>query len=395
MTETVITAALRSPIGSFGGALSDIPATDLGSLVIRALLEKTGLEGSLVDEVIMGNVLGAGLGQNPARQMALRGGVPEEVPSMTLNKVCGSGLRAVSLAAQIIRAGDARCIICGGAENMSRTPYLLPQTRWGRKMGDGQIVDYMIRDGLFDAFNEYHMGITAENVAAKWGVSREEQDAFALESQTRAQKALTDGIFGEETVPVPVPQRKGEPLDFDRDEYPRQTSLEKLASLRPAFRKDGTVTAGNASGINDGAAALMVMSREAAEKQGLPVLAAIRGYGSMGIDPAFMGFAPVPAARKALKMAGWSAGDLDLTEANEAFAAQSIAVIRDLGLDPKKVNIHGGAIALGHPIGCSGARILTTLLYAMKRQGARKGLATLCIGGGMGTAVCVEREEKG
>jgi acetyl-CoA C-acetyltransferase len=393
MNDIVIAAALRTPVGSFGGALKDVSAVELGAGVIRSVLKKTGLKGSDVDEVIMGNVLTAGQGQNPARQMAIHGGIPETVPSMTINKVCGSGLRAVSLAAQIIKTGDAECIICGGAENMSQSPYLLPKARWGQRMGNSPMIDSLINDALWDSFNDYHMGITAENVAEKWEVSREDQDAFALESQNRAAKAQASGAFVDEIDPVLIPQRKGEPVVFENDEYPRQTSLEKLAALKPAFKKDGTVTAGNSSGINDGAAVLIVTSRKKAEALGLPVLAVIKGYGSVGVDPAIMGFAPAPAARKALKMAGWEIDQLDLIEANEAFASQSLAVVRDLGLDPAKVNVNGGAIALGHPVGCSGARILTTLIYAMKKQKAVKGLATLCIGGGMGTAVCIELEE--
>ncbi|MCG8477555.1 MAG: acetyl-CoA C-acetyltransferase [Spirochaetales bacterium] len=392
MAEAVITAALRTPIGSFGGVFRATPAVDLGSTVVRALVRQLKLDGQVVDEVIMGNVLSAGLGQNPARQIAMKGGLPESVPAMTINKVCGSGLRAVNLAAQIIKAGDAQCIVCGGAENMSLSPYLLPATRWGKKMGDGEIVDSMIRDGLWDAFNHYHMGVTAENVAERWKVSREEQDEFALASQAKALAAVADGTFKDEIVGVSVPQRKGDPLIVDTDEYPRQTSLEKLASLRPAFKDGGTVTAGNASGLNDGAAALVVMSREKAQELGAPVLAAIRGYGSAGVDPAVMGIGPALATHRALVAAGWNVGDVELAEANEAFAAQAIAVVRELGLDPAMVNVAGGAIALGHPIGCSGSRILVTLLHAMRRRNARKGLATLCIGGGMGEAVCVERE---
>jgi acetyl-CoA C-acetyltransferase len=392
MSEIVITAALRTPIGSFGGAFKDTGAVDLGALTIKSLLQKTGLDSSKVEEVIMGNVLGAGLGQNAARQMAMAAGIPREVPSMTLNKVCGSGLRAVSLAAQIIRAGDASCIVAGGSENMSQTPYLLPAARWGARMGDTAAVDYMVHDGLYDIFNDYHMGITAENVAEKWNISREDQDAFAFQSQEKALKAIAEGQFRDEIVPVPIPQRKGDPIIVNDDEYPRKTSPEELAALKPAFKKDGSVTAGNASGINDGAAALLLMSREAAEKEGLPILAFIRGYGSAGVDPAVMGYGPVPAAAKALAMAGWEASDLDIIELNEAFASQSLAVLRDLNLDQAKVNVNGGAIALGHPIGCSGARILTTLIHAMRARGDKKGLAALCIGGGMGIAVCIERK---
>ncbi len=393
MNDIVICAALRTPIGSFGGALKDVAAVDLGAGVISSLLKKTGLDGSQVDEVIMGNVLSAGLGQNPARQMAINSGIPDSVPAMTINKVCGSGLRAVSLAAQIIKAGDAECIVCGGSENMSQAPYLMPKARWGLRMGNSPMVDSLIHDALWDSFNDFHMGITAENVAEKWEITREAQDAFALESQTRAARAQETGAFVEEIDPVSIPQRKGDPIVFKQDEYPRMTNSDKLASLRPAFKKDGSVTAGNSSGINDGATALIITSRAKAESLGLPIMAVIKGYGSVGIDPAIMGYAPAPASKKAMKMAGWEMDELDLIEANEAFASQSLAVVGDLGLDPAKVNINGGAIALGHPVGCSGARILTTLLYALKKQKASKGLATLCIGGGMGTAVCIEMEK--
>ncbi len=393
MKEIVIIEACRTPIGAFGGSLKDVSPADLGANLVKALLERSGVSKDQVDEVIMGNVLSAGLGQNVTRQIAVKAGLPEAVPAMTVNKVCGSGLRAVSLAAQIIKAGDANCIICGGVENMSQAPYLLPQARWGQRMGDGQLVDSMIKDALQDAFQGYHMGITAENVAEKWNISREDQDAFALESQARTAKALAAGAFVDEIVPVAIPQKKGDPVIFDKDEYPRETSADKLAKLRPAFKGDGTVTAGNASGINDGAAVLMVADREWAEKNGLSWLASIKGYGSVGVDPAIMGYGPVPASNKALAAASWTAQDLDLVEANEAFASQSLAVARDLKLDPAKVNVNGGAIALGHPVGASGARILVTLLYAMKKRNARKGLATLCIGGGMGTALCVEMGE--
>lgn len=393
MSETVIVSAVRTAIGGFGGSLKDVSAVELGTLVIKTALERAGLPADSVDEVIMGNVLGAGLGQNIARQMAVHAGIPVEIPSMTINKVCGSGLRAVSLASQIIKAGDADCIVVGGAENMSQVPYILPGGRWGMRMGDSQVIDTMVHDGLYDIFNKYHMGITAENIAEQWNISREEQDAFAHTSQERAAKAISEGAFKNEIVPVSIPQRKGDPVVFDTDEHPRLSSLDKMAKLRPAFKKDGTVTAANASGINDGACALVLMSREAAQKAGAPIVASIRGYGSAGVDPSIMGYGPVPSSRKALKMAGWTVSDLDLIEANEAFAAQSLAVVKDLELDPEIVNVNGGAIALGHPIGCSGARILTTLIYAMKARGSRRGLATLCIGGGMGAALCIEREE--
>ncbi len=393
MSETVIASAVRTPIGTFGGSLKDVSAVELGNLAVKTAMERAGITPDKVDEVILGNVLGAGLGQNVARQVSMGAGIPKETPSMTINKVCGSGLRAVSLASQIIKAGDASCIVAGGTENMSAAPYLVPAARWGARMGDSAMMDYMVHDGLYDIFNEYHMGITAENIAEQWKLTREEQDAFAFESQNRAARAIAEGAFKNEIVPVKIPQRKGDPIIFDTDEHPRQTTLEKMASLRPAFKKDGTVTAGNASGINDGACALVLMSREAAEKAGVPIVASIKGYGSAGVDPSIMGYGPVPSSKKALEMAGWNVGDLDLVEANEAFASQSLAVVRDLGLDPAIVNVNGGAIALGHPIGCSGARILTTLIYAMKARGARRGLATLCIGGGMGSAVCIEREE--
>ncbi|MBN2657216.1 MAG: acetyl-CoA C-acetyltransferase [Spirochaetales bacterium] len=394
MNEIVILGALRTPIGSFGGTLKDVSAVEMGAQLIKALLEKTGVGKDKVDEVIMGNVLSAGLGQNVARQMAVKAGLPIEVPAMTINKVCGSGLRTVSLAAQIIKAGDARCIICGGAENMSQAPFVLPSARWGQKMGNGQMVDSMINDALWDSFNDYHMGITAENIAEQWGITREEQDSFAFESQSKAVKAIEAGAFKDEIMPVSIPQRKGDPLIFDTDEYPRLSPVDKLAKLKPAFKKDGTVTAGNASGINDGAAVLIIASRKWAEENKIPVLATIKGYGSAGLDPSIMGYGPVPSSKKALEAAEWTVDDLDLIEANEAFAAQSLAVVRDLKLDPAKVNVNGGAIALGHPVGCSGARILTTLIYAMKQKNARKGLATLCIGGGMGTALCIEMEDR-
>ncbi len=393
MNEVVILGALRTPIGSFGGSLKDVSAADMGAQLIKGLLEKTGVNADQIDEVIVGNVLSAGLGQNVARQMAIKSGLADTVPAMTLNKVCGSGLRTVSLASQIIKAGDAKCIVCGGAENMSQAPYLMPQARWGARMGNAAMVDSLINDALWDSFNDYHMGITAENIAEQWGISREEQDAFAYQSQSRAAKAISEGAFKDEIMPVSIPQRKGDPVIFDTDEYPRLTSPEKLAALRPAFKKDGTVTAGNASGINDGGAMLIIADKEWAQENGLEAIATIKGYGSAGVDPAIMGYGPVPSSKKALESASWEVSDLDLIEANEAFAAQSLAVVRDLKLDPSIVNVSGGAIALGHPVGCSGARILTTLIYGMKHRKAKKGLATLCIGGGMGTALCIEMEE--
>ncbi|HHV71605.1 MAG TPA: acetyl-CoA C-acetyltransferase, partial [Clostridia bacterium] len=354
-------------------------------------LNRTGVDPATVDEVLMGNVLQAGLGQNVARQAAIYAGVPVEVPCQTINKVCGSGLRTVSMAAQMIKAGDADIIIAGGTESMSNAPYVLPQNRWGARMGDGKVVDAMIKDGLWDAFNQYHMGITAENVAAKFNVTREDQDQFAAWSQEKAVKAIENGYFKDEIVPVEVKTKKGTVI-FDTDEHPKPgTTVETLAKLKPAFKKDGgTVTAGNASGINDGASAVMVMSAEKAAELGLKPIAKIVSYASAGVDPAIMGIGPVPASRKALQKAGLEVKDIDLWEANEAFAAQAVAVGRELGIDNAKLNVHGGAIALGHPIGASGNRILVTLLYAMKRYGAKRGLATLCIGGGQGTSLIVE-----
>ena len=390
--EAVIVSAVRTPIGTFNGGLKDISATRLGAIAIKAALERAGVEPGQVDEVIMGNVLQAGLGQNPARQAAVQANIPIEVPSFTVNKVCGSGLKAVHLAAQAIQLGDADIVVAGGMESMSQSPYLLEKARTGFRMGDQKLVDSMIRDGLWCAFNDVHMGITAENLCEKYGLRREELDAFAVRSQEKAAAALGKGIFKEEIVPVEVPQPKGASVVVDTDENPRpNTSLESLAKLRPAFKPDGMVTAGNASSINDGAAALVIMSAETAEKRGLTPLAVIRANASAGVDPAIMGIGPVPATRKALQKAGLSLDDLDLVEANEAFAAQSLAVLRELGLNPDIVNVNGGAIALGHPIGASGARVLVTLLYEMRRRNARYGLATLCIGGGLGVATVVER----
>ncbi|MCK8825058.1 acetyl-CoA C-acetyltransferase [Fuchsiella alkaliacetigena] len=392
MKEIVIASAARTAIGSFGGSLKDVAAVDLGATVIEEVLERAGVKGEQVDEVIMGNVLQAGLGQNPARQSALKAGLPQEVPAMTINKVCGSGLKTVNLAAQAIKAGDGEVFVVGGMENMSQTPYLLDNARWGEKMGHGELTDVMIRDGLWCVFNDYHMGITAENIAEKYGISREEQDQFAANSQQKAEQALAEDRFAEEIAPVEIPQRKGEPIVFAKDEYPRAgVSAEGLGKLRPAFKKDGTVTAGNASGINDGAAALLVMSKEKAEELGVEPLATIKSYASAGVDPAIMGIAPVPATQKALAKIDLEVDDLDLVEANEAFAVQSLAVLRDLELDAAKVNVNGGAISLGHPIGASGARILVTLLYEMKKQDLGYGLATLCIGGGQGAATVVQR----
>ena len=393
MQDVVIVAATRTAIGAFQGSLASIPAAELGATVIRRLLEQTGLDPASVDEVILGQVLTAGCGQNPARQAALRAGLPHTVPAMTLNKVCGSGLKAVQLAAQAIACGDAGIVIAGGQESMSLSPYLLPAARTGMRMGHAQAIDSMIHDGLWDAFNDYHMGITAENLVEQYGLSREEQDAFAARSQQRAAAAQAAGRFAAEIAPVRIPQRKGEPLQFAIDEQPRpQSSADALAQLRPAFRKDGTVTAGNASTLNDGAAAVLLMSAEKAAALGLPVMARIKAAASAGVDPAIMGIGPVFATCRALEKAGWSLEQLDLIEANEAFAAQALAVGRELHWDDAKVNVNGGAIALGHPIGASGCRILVTLLHEMQRRDARRGLATLCIGGGQGVALAVERD---
>lgn len=392
MSKVVIVDALRTPIGTFGGALASMPASQLGALVIKALLERNNLAADQVDEVILGQVLTAGVGQNPARQAAIEAGIPQECPAMTINKVCGSGLKAVHLAAQAIKCGDAQVIIAGGQENMSASPHVLPKSRDGQRMGDWQLRDSMIVDGLWDAFNDYHMGVTAENIAKKYQFSREDQDAFAAASQQKAEQAQNDGAFDNEVLAVEVPQRRGDPVVFDCDEYIKPgTTAEGLAKLRPAFDREGTVTAGNASGINDGAAALLVMSADKAAELGLEPLATIAAYSSAGVDPAIMGTGPIPASRKCLDKAGWSVNDLDLIESNEAFAAQSMSVNCDMDWDTAKVNISGGAIALGHPIGASGARVLVTLLHGMKRTGAKKGLATLCIGGGQGVALAVER----
>jgi acetyl-CoA C-acetyltransferase len=392
MTDIVIIAAARTAVGKFGGSLARTPAADLGAVVIRALLERSGLSGEQVSEVILGQVLQAGCGQNPARQAVIKSGLPQSVPAMTINKVCGSGLKAVMLAAQAIRDGDADIVIAGGQENMSLAPHLLPNSREGQRMGDWKLVDSMIVDGLWDVYNQYHMGITAENVAKKYGVSREQQDALALASQQKAAAAQDAGRFKDEIVPVTLPQKKGDPLVFDADEYiNRKTGADALAGLRPAFDKAGSVTAGNASGLNDGAAAVMVMSARRAEQLGLKPLARIASYASAALDPAYMGMGPVPASRRALERAGWQAAELDLLEVNEAFAAQACAVHQEMGWDTSKVNVNGGAIAIGHPIGASGCRILVTLLHEMQRRDAKKGLASLCIGGGMGVALTVER----
>lgn len=391
MKEVVIASAVRTAVGKFGGTLKNVPAVDLGATVIKEAIRRAGIKPEQIDEVVFGNVLQAGLGQNPARQAAVKAGIPVEIPAMTINKVCGSGLRTVSLAAQIIKAGDDDIVVAGGMENMSRAPFLLNTTRWGQRMGNGQLVDEMINDGLWDAFNQYHMGITAENVAEKFGITREMQDKFSVQSQNRAEKAIKEGKFKDEIVPVTVPQRKGDPIIFDTDEGVRfGSTYDAVSKLRPAFKKGGTVTAGNASGINDSAAALIIMSADKAKELGIKPLAKIVAYGTKGIDPSIMGYGPVGAVKKALKMAGWTIDDIELAELNEAFAAQAIPVCRDLKLDMSKVNVNGGAVAIGHPIGASGARILVTLLYEMQKRNAHNGLAALCIGGGMGTSLIVQ-----
>jgi len=392
MQEVVIVAATRTAIGSFQGALAGIPAVDLGAAVIRQLLSQTGLNGSEVDEVILGHVLTAGAGQNTARQAAVHAGLPHAVPALTLNKVCGSGLKALHLGAQAIRCGDAEVIIAGGMENMSLANYIMPGARTGLRMGHAKIIDTMISDGLWDAFNDYHMGITAENLVDKYGISREAQDAFAAASQQKAVAAIEAGRFVDEITPILIPQRKGDPVAFATDEQPRAgTTAESLGKLKPAFKKDGSVTAGNASSLNDGAAAVLLMSADKAKALGLPVLARIAAYANAGVDPAIMGIGPVTATQRCLSKAGWQLSELDLIEANEAFAAQALSVGKELGWDASKVNVNGGAIALGHPIGASGCRVLVTLLHEMIKRDAKKGLATLCIGGGQGVALAIER----
>lgn len=393
MKEVVIIDAVRTPVGTFGGSLKDVPAVDLGVLVVKELIKRTGIDPAAVDELVFGCVLQAGQGQNVARQVLIGAGLPQEVPAMTINKVCASGLRSVSLAAQMIKAGDADVVIAGGTENMSAAPYAVNKARWGARMNDSPLTDLMIHDGLWDIFNNYHMGITAENVAEQYGLSREKQDEMGLMSQQRAAKAIQEGRFKDEIVPVVIPQRKGDPKVFDTDEHPRGgTTAEALAKLRPAFKKDGTVTAGNASGINDGAAAILVMSADKAKELGMTPMVKIVSYAAAGVDPKIMGIGPIPATKKALDKAGLTLDDIDLIEANEAFAAQCCAVAKHLGFDMERVNVNGGAIAIGHPIGASGARIFTTLLHEMKkRENVKKGLATLCVGGGMGAAVIVEK----
>ena len=392
MQDIVIVSAARTAVGKFGGSLAKVPATELGAIVIKELLERAKLDPAQVGEVIMGQVLAAGAGQNPARQALLKAGLPKEVPGLTINAVCGSGLKAVMLAAQAVAWGDSEIVVAGGQENMSAAPHVLMGSRDGQRMGDWKMIDSMIVDGLWDVYNQYHMGVTAENVAKEYGIAREAQDALALASQQKAAAAQEAGRFKDEIVPVRIPQKKGEPLVFDADEFiNRKTSAEALAGLRPAFDKNGTVTAGNASGINDGAAAVLVMSAQKAAALGLKPLARIAAFGTSGLDPATMGMGPVPASRKALQRAGWKVQDVDLFELNEAFAAQACAVNQELGIDPARVNVNGGAIAIGHPIGASGCRVLVTLLHEMQRRGAHKGLAALCIGGGMGVSLAVER----
>ncbi|TJZ73867.1 acetyl-CoA C-acetyltransferase [Chitiniphilus eburneus] len=392
MTNVVIVAAQRTALGNFGGGLAKVSAPELGAVIIKSLLEKTGLAGDTVSEVILGNVLTAGLGQNPARQALRRAGLPDSIPGLTINQVCGSGLKAVALGVQSILSGDNEIVIAGGQENMSATPHLLNGSRDGFRMGNAQLVDSMVYDGLTDVYNQYHMGVTAENIAKKYGISRTEQDELSLASQQKAAAAQAAGRFKDEIVPVSIPQRKGDPVIFDSDEFIKtNATMEGLSKLRPAFDKEGTVTAGNASGINDGAAAVLLMSEAKARELGLTPLATIRASASAGVDPTIMGMGPVPATQRALARAGWSLADLDLIEANEAFAAQALGVARELKWDWNRVNVNGGAIALGHPIGASGARVLVTLLHEMQRRDAKRGLATLCIGGGMGVALAVER----
>jgi acetyl-CoA C-acetyltransferase len=392
MSDIVIAGATRTAIGKFGGALAKVPAPELGATVIRALLAQSGIKPDQVSEVILGQVLTAGSGQNPARQALIKSGIPKEVPAMTINVVCGSGLKAVMLAAQAVKCGDADIVIAGGQENMSASPHVLPGSRDGFRMGEAKLVDTMIVDGLWDVYNQYHMGTTAENVAKQYGISRAQQDEFAVASQNKAEKAQKAGLFKDEITPVMVPQRKGDPLPFDADEFIKTgTTLESIAGLRPAFAKDGSVTAANASGINDGAAAVLVMTAERAAQLSLTPLAKIKAYATTGVDPSLMGMGPVPASKWALEKAGWRPADLDLMEINEAFAAQACAVNKEMGWDTSRINVNGGAIALGHPIGASGCRVLVTLLHEMRRRNAKKGLASLCIGGGMGVALAVER----
>ena len=389
--EIVIVSAVRTAVGSFNGALAGFSAVDLGVIAAREAILRAGIQPADVDETIIGNILSAGLGQNVARQISVKSGVPITSPAMSINILCGSGLRAVSLAAQMIMAGNSEIVLCGGTESMTNAPYLLPQARSGYRMGDGKLVDSMIKDGLTDAFNDYHMGVTAENIAEKWNISKQEQDEFAVRSQNKCEAAQKTGKFAGEIVPISIPQRKGDPIVFDTDEFPRHgVTIEQMAKLKPAFKKDGTVTAANASGINDGAAMLIVMSREKADALGQKPLVKIRSFATTALEPEIMGYGPVSATQKALNNANLTIEDIDLAELNEAFAAQSIAVVRDLKINPEIVNVNGGAIALGHPVGASGARILTTLIYEMKKRQSNIGLASLCIGGGQGTALIVE-----
>ncbi|MCK1981423.1 MULTISPECIES: acetyl-CoA C-acetyltransferase [Peribacillus] len=391
MREVVIVGAARTPVGAFGGSLANVSAVDLGVVAAKEAIKRANISADMIDEVLVGNILSAGLGQNVARQVAIHAGIPETTPAMAINKLCGSGLRTVIMGAQFIALGDADVILAGGIESMSNAPYLLPNYRFGQKMGNAEAVDSMTYDALTDVFNQYHMGVTAENIAEQWEISREKQDEFALDSQRKAEKAQLEGRFADEIVPVEY-KRRGKTVLVDQDEHPRHgLTIDQLAKLRPAFKENGTVTAGNASGINDGGAMLVLMSKEKADELGLEALATIKSYANAALDPKIMGYGPVPATRKALAKAGWTIDDIDLMEVNEAFAAQSLAVLKDLELKPEKVNVNGGAIALGHPVGASGARILVTLLYEMKRRDAKTGLATLCIGGGQGTALIVER----
>jgi acetyl-CoA C-acetyltransferase len=391
MRDVIIASIVRTPVGSFGGTLKDVPAVKLGALVIKEAMKRAGIEPGQVENVVMGNVLQAAQGQNVARQILIHAGIPQEIPAMTINKVCASGLRSVSLAAQMIKAGDADIIVAGGTENMSAAPYALMKARWGYRMGESNIVDVMIKDGLWDAFNDYHMGITAENVGEKWKLTRKEVDEFAVASQQKAEAAIKSGRFKDEIVGVEIAGKKGDAVVFDTDEFPRYgATFEAMGKLKPAFKKDGIVTAGNASGINDGAGAVVVMSADMAKKLGVKPLARIASYASAGVDPKIMGTGPIPSSKKALEKAGWKPAELDLIEANEAFATQAIVVNREMGWDTSKVNVNGGAIAIGHPIGASGTRILTTLVHEMLKRKAKKGIATLCIGGGMGHAIAIE-----
>ena len=391
MKEVVIVSAVRTPIGSYGGTLKGTPAVELGKIAAAEAIKRAGINPEIIDDVIFGNVLQAGLGQNVARQVELNAGIPKEIPAITINKVCGSGLRAVSLAAQTIKAGDSDVVLCGGTESMSMAPYVVPTARWGARMNDVKMIDAMTNDGLIDAFHHYHMGITAENVAEQWNLTREEVDEFAVWSQNKAEEAVKSGRFKEEIVPVVIPQKKGDPIVFDTDEYPKfGNTVEKVAKLKPAFKPDGIVTAGNASGLNDAGCAFVIMSKDKAEELGLKWMAKIVSYASAGVDPAIMGVGPIPACRKAMEKANLTVDDIDLFEINEAFATQSVVVANELGIPKDKINVNGGAIALGHPIGASGARILITLIYEMQKRGNHRGMASLCIGGGQGTTVIVE-----